>query len=225
MQDENGQPKAWLLGGLGVLFVGALIAIFFLRASKPAPIAAPAAFAPYKAADGSFACLGPKGWQRQGGASGAIRAGVLFQQDAAKIDVSSDLAGSLMGDIARASNAQTENMAGLVPENMAASLPKTKPPVEQLHASAGRTMAKRLPGFEEQPMRPFRCQLGEARYSEWTADDNGFLRKGKLHGYRVTILNNDRRVTVLCQCPDGDWKTLQPAFQRVIASLAPGGGA
>lgn len=223
MQDENGSPKVWLIGALGVAFVAALAALFFLRASRPSPLPAVQAFVPYKAADNSFACAGPKGWEKQGGASGAIRAGVLFRRDKATIDITSDLAGSLMGDVARANNNQVESIAGMLPSGMAANLPKTKPPVEQMHVAAGRALAKRFEGFAEQPLRELRSPLGEARYSEWTADDSGFLRKGKLHGYRVTILGNERRVTVLCQCPDGDWKTLKPAFERVIASLAPGG--
>jgi len=223
VEDENRSPQVWLLGGLGLVFVGVLVALFFLRASKPSPIPAPAAFVPYKAADGSFACLGPKGWEKQGGASGAIRAGVLFKRDKAAIDITSDLAGSLMGDMARANNSQMESIAGMLPNGVAANLPKTKPPVEQLHVAGGKAMTKRMENFAEQPMQTLNSSLGEARYSEWTADDNSLLHKGKLHGYRVTILGNERRVTVLCQCPDGDWKTLKPAFERVIASLAPGG--
>jgi hypothetical protein len=29
---------------------------------------------------------------------------------------------------------------------------------------------------------------------------------------------------VICQCPPTDWENLQPAFNRVIASLGPGTG-
>lgn len=43
-----------------------------------------------------------EGLGKQGGASGAIRAGVLFRHDKATIDITSDLAGSLMGDMAAA---------------------------------------------------------------------------------------------------------------------------
>ena len=48
---------------------------------------------------------------------------------------------------------------------------------------------------------------------------------GKLHGYRVTVLGGERRFTILCRCPQRNWKILEPAFLRVIQSVAAGSGS
>ena len=84
-------------------------------------------------------------------------------------------------------------------------------------------MKSRLQGYEETEMRAFTSPLGEARVSEFTGERSGFPAPVKMHGYRTTILNNERRVTVLCECPESDWSRLKPAFDRVIGSLGPGG--
>ena len=67
-------------------------------------------------------------------------------------------------------------------------------------------------------MQRLESRAGDARLSEWTADG------GKLHGYRVTILGNQREFTVICISPERNWAVLQPAFQRMIHSLVPGNG-
>jgi hypothetical protein len=41
-------------------------------------------------------------------------------------------------------------------------------------------------------------------------------------GYRATALGHDKDVTVFCVCPESDWKTLQPAFDRLLGSLKRG---
>jgi hypothetical protein len=42
---------------------------------------------------------------------------------------------------------------------------------------------------------------------------------GKVYGYRATFLGGDRRIEVICSCPSTNWKTLKPAFEKVIAGL------
>lgn len=73
------------------------------------------------------------------------------------------------------------------------------------------------------PMRVVNSALGEGRCSEWSGDA-GVWGGGKMHGYRATLLSGERRVTIVCRCPESNWKILQPAFDKVLGSLAPGGG-
>src|ERR671916_426545 len=110
MSEEQGAPKVGLLIGLGVLAVAALAAIFFLKASKPEPVAAPTQFSAYTAPDKSFVCQAPQGWDRVESAGGGITAGAVFKRGPAKIDITGSLGMSLMGDIA----ASTGNMAGIL---------------------------------------------------------------------------------------------------------------
>ena len=75
-----------------------------------------------------------------------------------------------------------------------------------------------LPGYKEDPMQKLESRVGDARVSEWTADD------GKMHGYRVTMLGSQREVTVICISPERNWAVLKPAFQHMITSVVPGNG-
>jgi hypothetical protein len=228
MFEEKSQPSAGILIGGGVVLTLILFVLFFTVASRPDTIAAPQAFKPYVAPDDSFACLSPTGWERKESASMGIQGQVIFRKGDAKIDIASDLQGSLMGDMARATDAQTqalmEQMEQLSPELRAqlnVSTPQASlPPVEQVHLQSRQSLAMRFDEYDEMPMQAYRSPLGEARVSEWTARKEGFLSGGKFHGYRVTILGNERRVTYTCQCPEESWKTLKPSFGRVLASLA-----
>jgi len=45
--------------------------------------------------------------------------------------------------------------------------------------------------------------------------------------FRATVLSRDKRVRIVCQCPEAEWQTLKPVFDKVIESVAPakpGGG-
>ena len=219
-EEKKKATRTWLLIGLGVVAVVALVLIFIFKASKPEVISAPTAFVTFTAPDKSFACEAPSDWQRQGMSLHGTTGGARFEKGAAKIAILADLQGSLMGDIARATSAQSENFNGMLPPG--AQMPKQKPPVEALHEAGRKTTAEQFEAYEEQPAQPFNSRAGEARFSEWTAE--GGRMTGKLHGYRATLLNNDRLITVFCQAPEGSWKALQPAFSRIIGSIAPGTG-
>lgn len=232
-EEERSGPAPWMIIVGGIVFVAAMggAGAFFMR--PPAPVQAPKAFAPYTAADKSFLCQAPQGWKTVGGSAGGMTGGALFSSGDAKIDITADLAGSLVGDIAAAQDRAASAAAGGIesagggislPGVPGADLGKArKPPVEKLHDASGKSMAKKLAQYEEKPMQTLQSRMGEGRFSEFTAGgDNPF--NPKIHGYRVTILGSERRVTVISQCRETDWKALKPAFETTITSLAPGGG-
>ena len=224
-EEEKNRPNTSLLIGGGIVTVLVLVVLFFTVASRPDSIAAPQTFKPYAAPDNSFACLAPTGWERRESSAQGIQGQVIFRKGDAKIAIASDLQGSLMGDMARAADAQTQAVMDQLPPEMrarlAASSPNaSRPAVEQVHLQSQKALAMRFDEYREMPMQAIRSPLGEARCSEWTAKQEGFLSGGKFHGYRVTILTNERRVTYICQCPEASWKALRPAFGRVLASLA-----
>lgn len=218
MEEENGS-KSHLFTGIGVALLGAIAAIFMYTAqASPGPAVAVAEYVPYEVPDKAFACVAPKGWEQQEASAHAIRSTALFKDGHAKIDITADLSGSLMGDIMTAQNNQ---MSGMMPEGVNA--PKPKPAVERLHAENKGIVKKKVSEYKEGPMQPFNSRLGEARVSEWTGNA-GLMGGGALHGYRISILSGERLVTVICQAPEKDWKTLKPTFLKVIGSLTPGGG-
>jgi hypothetical protein len=218
MEEEEGGIRILPIV-LGVLGVAALAGILYLKAGKQQMVPAPTSFVKYSAADKSFACQAPAEWQSAGMASHGVAGGALFKKGPAKIDITADLAGSLMGDVATSQNAAAAGLAEVAP-GLAAAL--SKPPVEKVHEADKARMAAKYKEYEEGQMKPFRSAAGEARYSEWTA--NGGFGKGKLHGYRVTILGSERRIAIICEAPEGSWQNLKPAFEKVIGSMSPGTG-
>ena len=197
-----------LLIGLGVAAVIVLALVFGLRGRKPVVVAAPASYKTYTALDGSFSCDRPAGWKMtESGMQGGSLAQAAFEQGPARVRVVADAAGSLLSESFNSAN------ANLPPEQQT-------PPVEKLHAMDKKQLADDLTHYQEQPAQKAALPGGDARVSEWTAADSS----GNLHGYRVTMLNKEREITVICLSPERNWATLQPAFQRIINSVTPGSG-
>lgn len=208
---QQGQPgtggKVGLYVGLGAAAVVLLALIFFVRASHPVLVPAPTSYGTYTALDKAFACDAPSGWtQRSFGVDGGDSSGVLFKKGTVRISVVSDLTGSLMGDVGNAGN------ANLPPEQQ-------KPPVEKLHETGQKALADQIDDYDELPAKPLQTPMGDTRISEWTGKGGGMA--GKLHGFRVTTLGQERRIRIVCLCPERDWAALQPAFLRIVNSLAP----
>jgi hypothetical protein len=212
-----------------------------LTASRPKPITAPKTFKAFTASDGSFRCEYPEGWSKGAGASHGIASMARFKDGAAVIDVESDLTGSLMADMPTPGGGMpggdTETAGGGAAVPDLSSMPgmeklglsglkiDRRPAVERLHEARKKSLETELKvdGHEElteQPAKAFRSQLGDARWSEFTAKGN--FMTGDVHGYRATIMGTERAIYVTCQAPEKDWKLVDAAFKRVIGSLAPG---
>ncbi|MGV3720194.1 MAG: hypothetical protein ACO1SX_04720 [Actinomycetota bacterium] len=241
--DEARNP--WpLAGGLsavcGFVLVGGLA--FILMGSKPEPITAPTAFKPYTAADKAFRCEYPDGWEQSGGSRMGVASNGKFTKGAAVIEVDADLTGSLLfdmptpGGVDPASGDPGASGAGMPDLSSIPGMEKLagvdlkmdrRPPVEKLHEARKKAFAAEMKGrgiseVEEAAPQAFRSQIGDARWSAYTAQGNMFV--GKVKGYRASIMGGERAIYVNCQAPEKDWPKVDKAFQRVIGSIAPGGG-
>lgn len=184
-----------------------LIACVGCPANKPVP--APTGYATYKSTDNkrTFKCDYPEGWSASGG--GKQNAWAKFISGSAKIEARTDITGSLMGDIAK-------NAPLGFGEDMA--FEEDLEPVAQVHRMGLEIAESAFSNYKEiAEAEKFKCNIGPARRSEFTSSSFG----GPLHGYRATLLQLDRRVTVYCTCSESDWATLEPAFDRVLKSFAP----
>jgi hypothetical protein len=240
--DETRSP--WpLAGGLSALCVVMLIGglAFLLVGSRPEPVKAPTAFKKFNASDQSFACEYPDGWRKAAGESHGIASAARFTRGEALIRVESDLTGSLMGDMSRGgggvpevsgmpdTSGGTVDLSG-IPGAASLGLGNLKidnrPAVEKLHEARKKAFVEELAEeglseYTEKPLQAFRTQIGEARWSEYQAQ-GGFLA-ADVHGFRATIMGTERAIYVQCQATEKDWKMVEPAFKRVIGSLAPAG--
>jgi hypothetical protein len=224
---EATRSNPWTLaGGLTALCIFVLFGglFFVLFASRPEPVGAVTALASYAAEDKAFHCVYPEGWKKDGGGRANEISWAEFSKGDASIYINANLQGSLMGDIMKAPGGGVPDMSG-VPgaggEIAEASADVRKPPVERLHESGAAKAKKRHPKYEEMSMEAFQSPMGDARFSEFTAQ--GPLFTGRIHGYRVTILGGERLVEVTLRCAERDWPMLKPHFTKVVNSIAPGG--
>jgi hypothetical protein len=240
-ESKSPWPLAGALSGLcGLVLIGGLA--FLLVAFRPEPVTAPTAFKKFNAADQSFGCEYPDGWAKAAGESHAISSAARFRKGGAVILIESDLTGSLVGDMpqpgagipdpsegAGAPAAGIPDLSG-IPGASAVGLGGMKldrrPAVEKLHEARKKTFEAELKTegigeYSEQPAQAFRGQLGDARWSEYSADGGFFT--GKIHGIRATIMGTERAIYVQCQSPEKDWKVVAPAFKRVLGSIGPAG--
>jgi hypothetical protein len=171
----------------------------------PAPVTAPTAYAAYNHKTGIFACEFPQGWEQDGGGNrGQFWA--TSKSGPAEIRLRANSTGSLLGDIMGG-----PNDSELPPELQAA---------HKVHVLGAKGIEGEYPGYKEvgQP-KVLDVTLGPARVSEFTYQTT--FGSG-MHGYRATVIGHDKGVTVFCICPESDWKTLQPAFDRLLKSLKRG---
>ncbi|HPM81286.1 MAG TPA: hypothetical protein PLF81_11335 [Candidatus Anammoximicrobium sp.] len=176
-------------------------------------IPAPTEFKTWDAKEGAFRVLYPADWEAAGGGKQGTQ-WAKFTKGGAMIKVGVGVAGSLIGDIASGGLASANvagDETGLTKEQQEALAPVTR-----VHELRKEEMAQEYGDYQETTASNISCKLGPARKGEFTAA-GGF--GGKLHGYHVTILGHNLRVSVVCTCPESNWAVLQPAFDKIIGEL------
>ena len=162
-----------------------------------APAEPVTSYEPFEATDKSVTGEAPAGWEKEAGDTGGTLARVNFTKGNAKIRIVASAGSSFMADAAK---------NGPIPV------------IQVMHEKGLKEVEEYVSNPETMPMQPMKSPIGEAAYSEFTADG------GKTHGYRSTALGPQRVISVTAYCPESDWETLKPAFSKVIGSLANGSG-
>ncbi len=156
--------------------------------------------------DGAFRIRYPTGWKAETGSRpDNVYSWATFTHGSAKIQVNADVQGSLISgsDSVR----QHEEGSELAPVHVA-------------HEHHKKAVAEEYSDYKESAPALFTgSTLGEGRVAAFTASGGG-LFGSTLRGYRVTLLTNDRRVTILCHCPADEFARLKPTFLAVCRSLA-----
>lgn len=222
-KEANGSEKLRLLAGMGIALSYVLLMAIFVIGFKSQTTEPPKKFSAYVAPDKSFACQLPakeEGWKRVEQVSPGTLATLRTEKGRAKISILSDLAGSLMADIARSGDSQMEGISGMMPGNMQPSGPR--PPVEKLHLHHIEVMQNKWDDYDESEMKAVQTPLGDCRVSEWSGKKANSAGAELTRGLRATILSGERRISVLCYCPDKEFKVLVKSFSQVIRSMKPG---
>ncbi len=160
----------------------------------------------FSSKDSAFKLRYPQGWESDTGSRpDNTYSWATVSHDSAKIRIIADIKGSLMSG----SDASREHEEG-----------SEFAPVHVAHELYKKTAAEDYGDFSESKPGVFKGSgLGEGRISLFTAAAEG-LFGSKLRGYHVTLLTRDRRVTILCHCPEKDFAKLKPTFLAVCRSLS-----
>ncbi|HUT93833.1 MAG TPA: hypothetical protein VMY37_30500 [Thermoguttaceae bacterium] len=165
----------------------------------------PKSFKEFNAKDGTVKLKRPAGWEQKRGTAKEFRS-VAFESGPAKIRVLADLTGSLVAG--PGASMETED----VPEELTA--------VAAVHEEFTlKQLSDELGELDVKSTDMLQTGFGNTRRSEFTV--SGTLGSAT-HGYVVTALGHDKRVRVICTCPEKKWKTLKPAFDEVIESMGAG---
>lgn len=170
----------------------------------------PTSYTTYNTKDGTFACDAPDGWEIKGGGKGSGSSPVWakFISGPAMIHLKTSLVASLMSG--PGGNRKSDP-----------NFPAQLEPVHGIHVKMLEEVEKEFDEYTEIAGSPIvmNCSLGPARLSEFTFKTSF---GGEMHGYRVTIIGRDKGVYAFCLCPESDWKSLNPVFDKVLASIERG---
>ena len=196
-----------VLSGIGVALAACVLI------SGCGGVVVPKSYDTFNAKDGTVKLKRPAGWEQKRGTAKNFRS-VQFSSGPAKIRVLGDVSGSLVGDIASGGQAGSE-LQDALPEDMADEYSA----VAQVHEEMSlRQLSDELGELDVKSTETIESGLGDARKSEFTV--SGTL--GSTHGYVVTALGHNKRVRVICTCPEKHWETLKPVYDEVVGSIARG---
>lgn len=159
---------------------------------------------PFAPKDAAFQLRRPAGWEVEGGSRpDNTYSWARFTRDSAKVQVLADIAGSLMTGSNQADHEEGSRLA----------------PVHAAHELNARKVAEDYSDYQESEPAVFKgSTLGEGRVAAFTASTGGLLGS-KVRGVRITLLTNDRRITVLCECPTTQFDKYKPTFLAIARSL------
>jgi hypothetical protein len=199
--------------GSTCLAYGAAIVVSLVVSGCGGKVPAPTSYATWNATDGTFSVQYPEGWTAKGGGKHGVQ-WAEFSQGSARIRIDVSTETSLIGDIAGSIGTAAginDPFSGVSDE-----VAETLAPVAAAHEHYQKAFPVDLAGYKEQEPVAYRSGLGDCRKSEFVARSGLTTR---LRGYRATGLTTNKGVHVLCQCTDGNWKTLQPAFDKILESM------
>ena len=198
------QPSRWPMISLyiagGVFGLGMLSLIIWLLVSFAGggPAAQPVVnFSKFSTDEQEFGFEYPVGWRLEDYGMKGKREVHIKGVGGATIDITENMAGSLVGDIAGAFQGNQPPSDEFLP-------------VSKVHEM------RRPEGAKEDPAITMESKFGKVRCSPY--------KNGSRRGYRVTVLMHQTALDVFCECRESDWEVLRPAFDRFIASLGRGGG-
>jgi hypothetical protein len=155
--------------------------------------------------DGAFGLRHPAGWEVDSGARpDNSYSWAKITKGSAKIRVFADVTGSLMAGPNLNNHEEGSELA----------------PVHGAHERYSKDAAELYSKYAESKPAAFKGSgLGEGRIATFKATE-GSVFGTEVRGIRVTLLTNDRRISVLCDAPSKEFDALLPTFLATCRSLS-----
>ncbi len=205
-----------------IVWVPSLIAILvmtFLFARHPQAIAEPSQMVSFTTDDKTITVDHPSNWRAHSNSQHDVMTEVWFlPANNSELHVSTDFAGSLMGDIARSSNNMMDNLGSMLGNGQQIEV-KKKSPLEQLHESYAGVMEKEFDDYQEGTTEKTTVSGMEALATSFTFKKPSIWGSREMVGKRFTALPNDRRVKITYYCQKDMQGKLEPTFQKMLATL------
>ena len=172
--------------------------------AEQAAAAANVEFVTYMQETSAFKIDHPPDWKAKGGGgTGGVPAWATVESSNASVSVRTSPSGTAIGAAALATGDDSN-------EDLA--------PVVETHAFMKEKVAADYDSYEETKGVKVDVAVGDARMSTFTLNA-GVFGGGTQTGYRVTILNVNHTINIMCKCSPSDFESLKPVFEKMILSV------
>lgn len=198
-------PSVIVLGGL----------IVFL-AQQPTAVPTPAPPTTFTTSDKTITVSHPGNWEPLESSLHAVETKVRFEPvKNVRMVIKTDLKGSLVGDVSRASSNMMSNLPG-IGEQLAA---KQKTPLESVHELQAKELKETYEGFQDGTTTKAKVAGLEALVTDFTFQERGVWGSREMAGKRVSALASERRLTVVCHYPKDAQQQMSPVIAQMLGSL------
>jgi hypothetical protein len=208
--------KRALYRAIWVPSVLALAGLIVFFAQQPTAIPTPAPPTTFTTSDKTITVSHPGNWKPLEGSIHAVKTKVQFEPTKnIRVVIETDLAGSLLGDISKASSNMLSNLPGLGQQLTA----KQKTPLESVHELQAKELKEIYEGFQDGATAKTKVAGLEALVTDFTFQERGVWGNREMAGKRVSALASERRLTVVCHYPKEAQEPMAPVIAQMLGSL------
>ena len=196
--------------------------------NQPLSVPMPSKLVEYSSPDKSISLLKPENWKISSRSAQAVSSELsLAPAQNVTYKITSDLAGSLMADVARPMTSSGEGLPAGIDPQLAAALAPQKSSLQTLHELEKMHFSREYKNYEEGVTEPAQIAGTEALVTEFKFKDGSSFAMREIVGKRVTLLTNERRISIVFTCPRVMKALLFPVFNQMTESiqLNKGGGS
>jgi hypothetical protein len=202
-----------------VLSLVVIIAMCVLFSTQPRALETPGPMVSFTTVDKSITISHPDNWKPHESSANAVMTQVWFKwSKGVSLLVLSDLQGSLMADISKASGSAVDALPGMSSQLSGGK----RSPLETVHAQQGQRMSSdkvKYEGYQEGTTKHLMVANHEALATEFTFQSADGLGSQERKGTRISLLTGDSRVAVVYSCRKDVWNLISPIFEKMVGSL------